>query len=70
MKVVEKIEIELTPDEIGGIIKEHFKNKEVEINNINYCVNGVNADGDWRSEYPLTYELTKVVCTGDKPKTL
>jgi hypothetical protein len=65
MKIKDETQIDLTPKDVKNIIKEHFK-KEYDITSIYFSVDGVADPSDWRAEYPMSYELTKVRCTANK----
>ena len=66
MKINEKVEINITPEELTEIITQHFKDKGYDIKNVYYRI-GVEYDpADWQSQYPGRDVLKEVECEAVK----
>jgi hypothetical protein len=57
------ITVSLSPEEITEILKEYFKNRNIEIDSVRYRIGEKHDEGDWRGEYPPTPFLQSIECT-------
>ena len=65
MEIVKEISVTLSPIEVKEIIKQYLKQeKGIDIKTINFNIDAVYDDGDWRGEYPPSHDLGKVICSG------
>lgn len=63
MEIKEDVQITLQPKDVEDILKNYFSEK-YQIDNIYFVVGGVENKFDFRAEFPLSYELTKVKLVG------
>lgn len=49
--------IELTPEELKEIVREHYKSPDARVA---FSVKGFNDPDDWRAEFPLDYRLDSI----------
>lgn len=66
MKIKKEIQISLTPKDVKELIFDHFLTKGIKLTSIYFNVGGHEAEGDWRSEFPLDYRLDEIQCTGEE----
>jgi len=64
MIVKNKIEIILTPDEVKEIIIKYLKSEGLNVDKVIFNIDGVEDPTDYHASLPLSYELTKIICTG------
>ncbi len=54
--------VKLTPGEVTRILKEHFKQKGVNVETVHYKLGVVPDPDDWRCQYPASEELSEIIC--------
>lgn len=65
MEIKKEIIVNLTPEDVQQIIRQHLKTTQnLEVTSIRYVIVGHNDPDDWRGALPLDYLLDEVVCTG------
>lgn len=66
MKIKEKVEINISKDDLTEIIKEHFKKKGYDIKQTYFRVTAEYDPDDWQDRYGPTYVFKEVECEAVK----
>ena len=64
MEIEKIVTVTITPNELREILKDFLKTKCVDVESIYFDVQGHNQEGDWRAEFPLSYDLDQIICKG------
>ena len=64
MKITKEVTVTLNVKELEILIKEFVEKKGIKVNSIHFRVGAHEVEGDFRSEFPPSYELDEVICKG------